>query len=92
MDKIKKALIEKSFFIALVYVGLGTSCVLPVFNDTILDGDWRVFDTFYSPNKFYKCFNYLCWASKRFAVSLCSSIYYFSAILVYSLFVYKETI
>jgi hypothetical protein len=45
MNKLTQKHIKISFFISLAYVGLGTICVLPIFRDTILDGDWRVYAT-----------------------------------------------
>ena len=40
------SLTKKSFLISLIYVGLGTICVLPILNNTFLDGDWLIFVLF----------------------------------------------
>lgn len=43
MNKLTKRNYRISFFISLAYVGLGTICVLPLLQNTFLDGDWRIF-------------------------------------------------
>jgi hypothetical protein len=45
MNEVTRRNIRKSFFISLAYVGLGTVSVLPLLQNTFLDGDWRVFAT-----------------------------------------------
>jgi hypothetical protein len=46
MNESRQRYVKISFLIALAYVGVGTICVLPIFNNTALDGDWRVFVIF----------------------------------------------
>ncbi|MBF9254182.1 hypothetical protein I2I11_12830 [Pontibacter sp. 172403-2] len=70
MDDVQKSASQKAFFISLIYVGVGTLCLLSMYADSPLYGDWAFFGALITLPVTFASFGLLYMEPERFGLAL----------------------